>query len=113
MDVEGYENVSQWVYREQTGLYDVLGYDIKVSDDLPVRIETSISPSGWEISIWLRKSSGIEARLSELLRNLEIAVEDEIDFVHARFAYEENLEHIASVVQNLVEELAAAGYVSG
>ncbi len=111
VDVEGYPDVRQWFWREETSLRDVLVHDISVAPDLPIYIDTAVYPSGWEISVWLRGASGIEPRLSELLRRLDIAVDG--DFVHARFAYEENLELIAPVVQDLVDKLALAGNATG
>ncbi len=113
VDVEEYQNVSQWVYREQTSLYDMLGHDIRVYDDLPVIVDTTIYPSGWEVAVELRRGSGIESRLSELLRHLDITVEDERDFVHARFRYDESMERIAPVVQSLVDKFATSREVSG
>jgi len=113
VDVDDYENVGQWFYREETSLYDVLVHDISVSADLPVYIDTTIYPSGWEVSVWLRDESGAEPRLSDLLRRLDITLEDDPEFIHSRFAYDENLERIAPVVQDLVDRFARAGDVIG
>ncbi len=51
-------------------------------------------------------------RLSELLKRLDIAVEDDGDSTYARFAYDENPERIAPVVQALVDRFATAEGVS-
>jgi len=50
-------------------VYDALVHDMKVSDDLPVSIDTTIYASGRAVSIGLRR--GIDSRLSELLRHLD------------------------------------------
>lgn len=63
--------------------------------------------------MWLREGSGIEPRLSELLRRLDMAVEDERDFICARFTYGESLKRIAPVAQNLVDRLASSGDIPG
>ncbi len=113
VDVGEWENVRQWFYREGTSLLDALVHDVRVAPDLPVYIDTTIYPSGWEVSVWLRDESGAEPRLSDLLRRLDITLEDDPEFIHSRFAYDENLERIAPVVQDLVDRFARAGDVIG
>lgn len=110
VDVEGYQDVRQWFWRQETSLLDVLVHDIRVAPDLPIYVDTTVFPSGWELSFGLRNASGPQPRLSELLRRLDIAVDG--DLVHARFDYDENLERIAPVVQDLVGRFAAAEGVS-
>lgn len=111
VDAEAYANVGQWFWREETSLLDVLVHDIRVAPDLPVYIDTTVYPSGWVLSIGLRNARGPQPRLSELLRRLGITVDG--DHVHARFAYDESLERIAPVVQDLVDRLARAGDAPG
>jgi hypothetical protein len=88
-------------------------HDIRVSAELPACIDTTIYPPGWEVSIWLRDRSKIESRISDLLRRLDIALEDERDFIHARFAYDESLEIIAPVGQKSVDKFATVRDVFG
>ena len=111
VDVEEYGNVRQWFWREETRLLDVLVHDIRVASDLPVHVDTIIYPRGWKVRVGIRAGSGMAPRLSELLRSLDIAVEDDRDSTYARFAYDESLERIAPVIQNLVDKLAASGNV--
>jgi hypothetical protein len=44
----------QWFYRENYNLFDDLVHDITINDAI-VAIDTTYSPSGWKIDIWLRK----------------------------------------------------------
>jgi hypothetical protein len=112
VEVGEHDNVRQWYWREPTSLYDDLGHDISVSGHLPVVVDATIYPSGWEISMYSRGDQH-RGRLVELLRRLEIPLEDERELIHARFAYDEDPERIAPVVQTLVEKIATATDVPG
>ena len=113
VDVRAYGNVKQWFWREETRLLDVLVHDIRVVPDLPIYVDAIIHPRGWKVRVGLRAGSGTAPKLSELLRRLDVAVESDQDFTHARFVYDENLERIAPVVQDLVDKFAAAGDAIG
>jgi len=106
LEVEEHPNVHQWFYREKTTLFDCLVHDIRIAGDLPVFIDTIVSPHKWEIQISVRRG-GDSSKLRDLLHQLEIPFEEEGHFVHpARFAYDEDLEQIRLVLQELVDKLA-------
>lgn len=107
VEVGEYGNVKQWFYRESQHVYDALVHDIGLGDHLPVFIDTTIYPKGWEISLGVREG-GSEESLRELLRGLAIPFENDGELVHSRFAYEEDLENIATVVSHLVSTIATA-----
>jgi len=46
IDLSKWPNVQQSFYRESRALFDDLVYDIHISDELPVRIDTEIRPQG-------------------------------------------------------------------
>lgn len=106
INVGEYQNVEQWFYREEPHLYDCLVHDIRVSEDLPANIDTTIYPTGWEISIGLRE--GNLSNLGELLQNLGIPAKEDGDcFVHlSHFAYDENVERISPILQGIIDKLA-------
>lgn len=105
IDVEKYQHVKQFHWRETTGLYDDLVHNIRVTEDLLVSIDTSVGPQGWDIYIWPRHGDHSELRV--LLQNLEIPFEEDVGFVHpARFAYDEALEQISPVLQDLIVKIA-------
>ena len=106
VEVEELGNVRQGLYREATAVYDILYHDIAVDGRMPVYIDTTVYPFGWEVSLGLRK--GPIDRLRALLRTMDILLEDEAELVHSSFAYGEDLEKIASEVQALVEKIATA-----
>lgn len=62
IDLDRYANtnikIDQWLYNPPGGeIKRVLVHDIKVSKDLPIAIDTELSPSGWLIVVLLRKGS--------------------------------------------------------
>ncbi len=105
--------------REGVGPWSTLSYNIhhliNIADDssFQVSIRTIISPRGWEIKFdtELRRKSDYP-RLRELLHQLEIPFEENQGgkgFHHpARFAYDENLDSIRPVLQDLVDKIATA-----
>jgi hypothetical protein len=80
------------------------------AEDLLFHINTSISPHGWEIDFDIPRQSDY-SRLSGFLQRLEIPFADRerYGFVHpARFAYDENLESIRLILQDLIDKIATA-----
>lgn len=110
INVEEYNNVEQRLERERTSLYDDLVHDISVSEDLVVSLDTSIFAEGWEIWIWPREGTYLQLR--NLLQELDIPFQEyESDggFCHRdnfKHAYEENLEGIRLLTQDLIDKLA-------
>ena len=107
VDVEKYQNVRQFFWREREGLYDILVHDVTIHEGLLVAIEADISPDGWGIYLWPRR--GDRSELSDLLQRAMVPVdgEDGEGFSHpARFGYDENLDQIRPVLQDLVDKLA-------
>lgn len=89
-------------------LSDVLYQNIPLSDDLPVAIDTVVSPHGWEIKIFVRRG-GNRLKLKELLERLGIPFEKGHRFTYpTRFAYDENLDQISPVLQDLIDKLATS-----
>ena len=111
VEVGEHDNVRQWFYREPTGLSDDLVHDVRVDGQLPLAVDATLYPSEWEIAIYPRGDQ-YTARLRELLRRLDISLEDEHELVHVRFDYDEDLAVIAPAVEALVEKLATADEVS-
>jgi len=109
VDVGEYRNVEQGFWRTGTLLVDILYYNVRVSEDLLVAVEPWINPHGWGISIFPRKGSD-RSKLKDLLQRLEIPFEERQGpkpFVHPiRFAYDENLEEIRPVLQEILDKLA-------
>ena len=107
VEVGAYGNVEQWFYRERHPIYDVLVHDIGLADHLPIYIDTTIYPEGWEISIDVREGGSREA-LRELLRELGIQLEDDqVWSIHAS-ATRRTWRDIAPAVQDLVDTIATA-----
>ena len=109
IDIREYQNVEQGFWRDQTKLVDVLSYELRVSEDLTVVIIPHIVPQGWFISIFPRcegnRSSWLRVR--NLLQRLEIPFEEGQRFRHpARFAYDEDLDRVRPIVQELIGKLA-------
>lgn len=80
------------------------------AEDLLFHINTSISPHGWEIDFDIPRQRDY-SRLSEFLQRLEIPFADRerYGFVHpAHFAYDENLDNIRPILQNLIDKIATA-----
>jgi len=108
INLQEWSNVRQWLYRDRTELVDVLVHDIRVSDELPVAIDTRIGPHGWEIQIFLRRGSN-QAKLRSLLQSLEIPFEEGERFISpTRFPYTEQLERLQPFIQELVDKIAKA-----
>ncbi len=83
-------------------------HPIKIADDWSVSIRTSISPHGWRIEFSVQRKRDI-SKLRTLLRQLDIPFEEKEQFVHpARFAYDENLDQIAPVLQELIDKIATS-----
>jgi hypothetical protein len=102
------------IWQDDMGRYVGLPYDVHVSSNLVVLVETSIYPKGWEISISPREGSHSE--LKDLLRELGILAEfEEVDaegnslhrnsFDHK---YDDNLDGIRRLLQGLLDMLATA-----
>lgn len=92
--------------------YDDLPYDIEATKNLTVQIETSIFAKGWEIWIW--PSKGEHSDLKHLLQRLEIPFEEykadggfshRDNYVHK---YDETLEDISSLLQDLIDKIATS-----
>jgi hypothetical protein len=116
INIAEHNNVQQKLYRERWRLFDDLVYEITVSDDLTVTMDTFIDPSGWYIDFWT--STDDASRLSDFLEHLEIPFEpgpEPGDFDYRdpsgleTFPFNENLDRIRKVVQDLVDKLATSG----
>jgi len=110
IDLKEYENVRQWFWRQKTQLFDDLVHDIRISEDLPVVIDTVITSREWTIRFGLRHGDRSSSRLPQLLRKLEIPFEKtEWNLAHpTHFSYDENLDNIRPFLQNLVDKLATS-----
>lgn len=116
IELEGRLIVRQYFYREKTGLFDDLVHDIRVSEDLLVSIDTIPNSRGWRCFIWPRQ--GDRSNLATLLENLEIPYQEGSllipssqvkRFFHpTRFAYDEDVDQIRSVLQDLIDKLATS-----
>jgi hypothetical protein len=89
-------------------LSDNLAYRIRVAEDLLIGIYARLDPTGWRILIFPREK-GDPSKLKALLQNLEIPFKEGKYFVHsARFDYNEDLDHIRPVLQDLIDKLATS-----
>ena len=113
IDVDKHRNITQlkpWL-DPNVPYYD-LPYDIHVSEDLVVQVETSIFPRGWHIWFW--PSTGEYSELKDLLQRLGIPFEEyEEDgaFEHPdtfKHRYDENLDGISSLLQDLIDKIATS-----
>ena len=106
-DTGQYQSVKEGLFREDIStMSDILYQDIHVAKDLPVFIDTVVRPRGWEIQVYVRRG-GNPSKLKDLLQRLEIPFEEEKPFIHpARFAYDEDLNQIKPIVQELIDKLA-------
>ncbi|MGI8539193.1 MAG: PD-(D/E)XK nuclease family protein [Rubrobacteraceae bacterium] len=102
IELEERQNVRQWFWRQKTKLLDVLVHDIHVSDDLPVFIDTVISPHEWDIRISVHRG-GNHSKLKDLLQSLEIP---EKGWGIHTFAYDESLDRISPVLQDIIDKLS-------
>ena len=108
VDVERHQNVRQWPYRSRTGQAEVLVHDIYVSEDLPIFVDTIIDAHGWQVQIFVRRG-GNRTKLRDYLQRLEISFQENGRFIHpAHFTYDENLERISPVLQDLIDKLATS-----
>ncbi|MFH0822028.1 MAG: PD-(D/E)XK nuclease family protein, partial [Pseudomonadota bacterium] len=106
IDVCRGDKVRQSFYREANVLNDVLVHDITVAEELPVALDTVISPSGWEISIFVRPGGNF-GKLRDHLGALGIEFEEHDRLIYpTRFGYNEALETIRPHVQGLVDKLS-------
>jgi hypothetical protein len=81
---------------------------ISLSRDLPVAIDTVVSPHGWRIQIFVRRG-GNKSKLRDLLQHLEIPFEENGRFTHPdHFTYDEELNRISPILQNIVDKLATS-----
>ncbi len=113
ISVEKHSNVTQLKpWQDPMGRYDDLPHDIRVSEDLVVQVDTSIFPKGWEI--WMWPSSGDYADLRDLLLRLEIPFEEHehdegVEHTDSyKHKYDESLDGIAALLQDLIDKIAAA-----
>lgn len=85
---------------------DNLYFIIRAAEDLLVGIDTHLSPRGWEIQIFPR-DKGDPSKLRNLLERLKIPFEEKERFIYpAHFAYDEKLDQIRLVLQDVVDKLA-------
>lgn len=108
IDTNQYPNVEEKdLWRASTvDMFDNLYFKIRVAEDLLVGIDAQLSPHGWELQIFSREK-GDPSDLRVLLERLQIQVEEKERFIHStRFAYDESLDRISPVLQNLVDKLA-------
>ncbi|HET7479479.1 MAG TPA: hypothetical protein VFJ72_08205, partial [Rubrobacteraceae bacterium] len=110
IDTSQHETVEvQDLWRGDTAsMSDTLYHNIRVSEDLLVGVDTRLNPQGWQIQIFAR-SKGSTLKLKELLKRLEIPFEERERFIHpAQFDYDENLDRISPVLQDIVNKLATS-----
>lgn len=116
IDVENYPNVKQGIWRQKPKLFDILHHTISLSENLPIAIETVVCPQGWGIQIFVRQG-GDHLKLKDLLQSLDIPFEEGQSFVNParfayihpkRFAYNENLDCIELLLQELIDKLATS-----
>lgn len=87
---------------------DNLYFIIRAAEDLLIGIDTRVSPHGWETQIFARDKSD-PLKLKNLLESLEIPFEEKERFVHpAHFDYDENLDQISPILQDMVDKLATS-----
>ena len=108
IDASHYPSVEEeglWRW-ETVAMFDNLYYKTRVAEDLLVGIDAHLSPHGWEIQIFVR-DKGDPLKLKNLLQRLEIPVEEEGRFVHtSHLAYDEDLDQIRPVLQEVIDKLA-------
>ncbi len=113
INIEDYTNIEQGFWRNNiVDMFDNLQYNIRAAEDLLVGIDTHVNPNGWEIRIFPRDKGDL-LKLRDFLRRLEITFEKREgwrrDIVYpADFAYDENLDQISPVLQNLIDKLATS-----
>jgi hypothetical protein len=112
INIEHYPNIEQGFWNNNiVDMFDNLYYMIRVAEDLLVGIDVHLSPHGWEIQIFPR-DKGDPSKLRALLGSLKIPFEEEERgsqkrFIHpAHFAYDENLDRIRPVLQDVIDKLA-------
>jgi len=97
--------VKQWFWREGPELSDYLVHDIKVSDRLPIAIDTVLTTNGWEIQLLVR-SGGDQLALEKLLVKLGVPYEKRERLIYSeRFDYKEPLENVATHLQQIIYKI--------
>lgn len=110
VDADQYPSVeTEGLWRWETvAMFDNLYYMIRVAEDLLVGIDTHLSPHGWDIQIFAR-DKGDPLKLKELLQRLDIPFEEKGRFIHTtRFDYDESLDRISPVLQDIIDKLATS-----
>lgn len=98
---------------EGAGRKAILAYQlhhiIKVAEDFHAHISTIVSPHGWQIEFFVERK-GDRSRLRELLQHRGIQFEERDErFIHpTRFDYDEDLNEIKPVLQDLINKLATS-----
>jgi hypothetical protein len=110
INIKEYPNIEQLFWNNIVDMFDNLQYRINVAEDLLVGIDVNVNPSGWEIRIYPR-DKGDPLKLRDILQSLEIEFEKREgwrrDMVYpAHFAYDENLEQISPILQEIIDKLA-------
>ncbi len=105
-----HQNVEQRFWRTGALLVDILVYEIRVSERLLVIVEAVVIPHGWQIEIWSR-NKGNRSALRDILQGLKIQFEERPEHMKwfispIRFAYDESLDQISPVLQDLIDKLA-------
>ena len=111
INIENYPHIEQRFWNNNIiDMFDNLQYRVNVAEDLLVGIDVRVNPNGWEIRIYPR-DKGDPLKLRDILQRLEIEFEKREgwrrDIVHpAHFAYDENLEQISPILQEIIDKLA-------
>ncbi len=111
VNIENYPNVNQRFWNNNiVDMFDNLQYRISVAENLLVGIDVRVNPNGWEIQIYPR-DKGDPAKFRNVLQRLEIEFEKRDSewrpyAYPTRFAYDENLEQISPILQEIVDRLA-------
>lgn len=111
IDVRSQNFVKQSFYREPNELYDCLVYDIQLSPNLRIAIDTVLSPAGWHIEVFNRTTGAGTTEVRDLLKSLDILFE-EINLgqrlLHPdRFDFSASIEDVRSRLQPIIDTLVS------
>ena len=114
-DIVDGDRVSQGLWREKHGLYDILYHDVEHSDfsDDKIVLNAKIDPRGWSFEMFLRggqpdsvPDSVTLEKFKSLLHKLEIEFQDEYRFtLQKRFSYTCELQEVAAFVRDVVTKI--------
>lgn len=107
VNLREYQNISQRFWRPRTSLVDMLIYDIGFWKGQRVEVAAIVRPQEWTIRFQLLP--GDPSKLRALLERLDIPNSKEEWIVHSEhFKYDDSLDQIRPVLQNVVDKLATS-----